>query len=252
MEVEESGMTVAVGPLRRDTRNSDMNSTVSVLTSSARSAEIAQSEPDGDGAIRPVIHLIEDNAAMREAGRNLFECAGWDVQDYVSAEDFLASARPTGETCLVIDVNLPGMDGLSLLEALRAENSNLPAIMLTGRRDATTAVAAMKAGAADFIEKPADHTLLLASVVGAMAQARVERVRIEARAQAKARFNSLTEREREIMMMVLEGAPNKNIAADLGISQRTVESHRAGVMKKTGSRSLPALVQLFIEANAPD
>lgn len=230
----------------------DMKAPASVTPAFPSSVEVVRALQGESSAARPVIHLIEDNPAAREAGRILFEYTGWDVHDYVSAEAFLAGARPTGDTCLVIDVNLPGMSGIHLLEALRAENSSVPAIMLTGRRDAGAAVKAMKAGAADFIEKPADPAMLLASVVRAMEEARAERARKEARAQAKARFDDLTQREREVMMMILEGVPNKNISADLGISQRTVESHRARVMKKTGSRSLPALVQLFLEANAPD
>ena len=207
---------------------------------------------NGPVAPCPVIYLIEDNPAMREGARNPFEGAGWEVQDYVSAETFLADERPSSNACLVIDLNLPGIDGIRLLESLREENSDIPAIMLTGRRDVASAVAAMKAGAADFIKKPADPSALLVSVARAMEEASARHARDASRRQAKARFDDLTQREREVMMMILDGVPNKNIAADLGISQRTVESHRAGVMKKTGSPSLPALVQLFLEANTPD
>lgn len=105
---------------------------------------------------RVVIHLIEDNAAVREAARDLFEGAGWDVCDHFSAEEFLAGPRPNDEACMLIDVTLPGINGVALLELLRKENVQVPAIMLTGRNDATTAVAALKAGAEDYIEKPAD------------------------------------------------------------------------------------------------
>jgi FixJ family two-component response regulator len=189
---------------------------------------------------------------MREAGRDLFETAGWAVCDYHSAEDFLSGPRPTGDACLVIDVMLPGMSGLALLLVLRAEGAQVPAIMLTGRGDAATAVAALKAGAADFLEKPADRTNLLASVGQALDQARADRARALARDRARARFETLTLREREVMQKVLDGIPNKNIAADLGINQRTVENHRARVMQKTKARSLPALVQLFLEAGRTD
>lgn len=194
-----------------------------------------------------VIHLIEDNAAVREAARDLFEGAGWDVCDHYSAEEFLAGPRPDGEACLLIDVILPGMNGVSLLELLRTESVQVPAIMLTGRNDAATAVAALKAGAADFIEKPADPAMLLASVTSALERARDMRIREDARAAAKARFDTLTPRESNVLMMVLDGAPNKIIAADLGINQRTVENHRASAMRKTGAQSLPALVKLFLE-----
>lgn len=204
---------------------------------------------DGPAPATPaVIHLIEDNPAVREAERILFESEGWEVQDHHSAEDFLAAARPTGDACLVVDVVLPGQDGVALLALLRAEGFSVPAIMLTGRGDAATAVAALKAGAADFIEKPADSALLLAAVKAALDNARDDRARLQARELAKARFDQITSRERDVLMMVLDGLPNKIIAADLDISQRTVENHRASVMQKTGTTSVPSLVKLFLQA----
>lgn len=199
-----------------------------------------------------VIHVIEDNPALREAERLLFEGVGWEVVDHYSAEDFLAAPRPSGDACLVVDVMLPGLDGVALLEILRAENLHVPAIMLTGRGDAATAVAALKAGAADFIEKPADSTMLLTAVTRALAAARDIRARHHDRAEAKARFNTISPREHDVMLMVLDGKPNKIIAADLRINQRTVENHRASVMQKTGAASLPALVKLFLVASATD
>lgn len=199
--------------------------------------------------VHAVIHVIEDNAALREAERILFEGAGWEVCDYSSAEEFLAAPRPDGDACLVVDVMLPGMNGVALLNLLRTEDFHVPSIMLTGRGDAATAVAALKSGAADFIEKPADWTMLLSAVTVSMENARNFRARQQARAHAKARFDMITPREHDVLMMVLDGKPNKIIAGDLGINQRTVENHRASVMKKTGARSLPALVKLFLEAS---
>ncbi len=196
-----------------------------------------------------VIHVIEDNPVLREAERLLFESAGWEVCDHFSAEDFLEGPRPSGDTCLVVDVMLPGMDGVALLEQLRDENLRIPAIMLTGRGDAATAVAALKAGAADFIEKPADAKMLFAAVSIAMEGARDSRAREHARTEAKARFDAITPRENDVLMLVLDGKPNKIIAAALEINQRTVENHRASVMAKTGATSLPALVKLFLEAS---
>jgi two-component system CheB/CheR fusion protein len=199
---------------------------------------------------RPVIHIIEDDAAVREAGRCLFEAEGWDVQDHSSAEEFLAGPRPSRDACLVIDIALPGMTGLSLLEVLRQEKSSVPAVMLTGRRDAAAAVAALKTGADDFIEKPADPAALVTSVSRALERARDLRVREDVRIQAKARIDKLTPRQLDVMMKIMDGELNKNIAADLGISERTVESHRARVMRKTGAPSLARLIQLYLEANA--
>lgn len=212
----------------------------------ARAATLAP-----ETAARPFIHLIEDDPALREAGRVQFESAGWAVCDYFSAEAFLSSPRPRGDVCLVIDVMLPGIDGLTLLKRLRSEGYQAPAIMLTGRDDAATAVAALKAGAADYIEKPARRTRLLASIADAVERARDAQARDIMRFRAKQRFMTLTPREYDVLMMVLDGALNKNIAVDLKINQRTVENHRANVMRKTGVGSLPELVRLFIEANAP-
>lgn len=216
---------------------------VDQVSSQGRSAHVVE---------RPLIHLIEDDPAIREAERGLFEAAGWEVCDYFSAENFLAAPRPSGDTCLVIDVELPGMNGPELLALLRKEGIGVPAIMLMGRNDAGTAVAALKAGATDYIEKPANWARLQSCVSDALEQARSTRAQNEVRSNARACFESLTPSERDVMLMVLEGAPNKNIAADLGINQRTVENHRAKVMRKTGAQSLPALVQLFLQANEPD
>jgi two-component system CheB/CheR fusion protein len=195
-----------------------------------------------------VIHVIDDDPAVCGASRGLFEAEGWEVRAHPSAEAFLAAPRPTGEVCLLVDEHLPGSSGVALLETLRAEGSRAPAIILTGHGDAATAVAALRAGAADFLEKPARASELVASIARAMERARDARARDAWRAEAAARFESLTLRERDVMDMVLAGAPNKNIAADLGISQRTVENHRAAVMRKTGATSLPALVRLSLAA----
>ncbi|TGD65529.1 response regulator transcription factor [Tabrizicola sp. WMC-M-20] len=196
-----------------------------------------------------IIYLIEDDPALREAGRDLFESQGWVVRDFFSAEAFLAAPRPSGDVCLILDVLLPGLDGLTLLEKLRAEGSVVPAIMLTGLGDAATAVAALKAGAADFIEKPAERTALIASIADAIKGAKEVRTQAQLRDKAKARFRAFTTRETEVLTMMLEGMPNKNIAAGLSISQRTVEGHRARLMHKCGVKSLPALMELYLLAH---
>jgi two-component system CheB/CheR fusion protein len=196
--------------------------------------------------------VVDDDPAMRAASRRLFESEGWAVRDHDCAEAFLAAPRPSGDACLVVDMRLPGMDGLGLLAKLAAEGSRTPAIVLTGHGDAATAIAAMRAGAVDFIEKPAPGPELVASIARAMERARDARARDAWRADAAARFDSLTPREREVLAMVLAGAPNKNIAADLGISQRTVENHRAAVMRKTGAATLPELVRLSLAADRTD
>jgi two-component system CheB/CheR fusion protein len=149
---------------------------------------------------------------------------------------------------LLIDAYLPGMDGLDLLRTLGEGGHLPPAIMITGRSDVTMAVQAMKCGASDFIEKPIGRLELLASVRRALDQARDTSATATWRTAATAQIASLTVRQREVMDMVLDGHPNKNIAADLGISQRTVENHRASIMKKTGTKSVPALARLALAA----
>jgi two-component system CheB/CheR fusion protein len=148
----------------------------------------------------------------------------------------------------LIDAYLPGMSGLELLQRIHDAGHRLPAIMITGNSDVPMAVQAMKAGALDFIEKPVGRIELLACVERALEQARDSSKLLAWRETAATRVASLTPRERQIMELVLAGHPSKNIAADLGISQRTVESHRSGVMKKTGSKSLPALARLALAA----
>jgi|HubBroStandDraft_1064217.scaffolds.fasta_scaffold00095_31 two-component system CheB/CheR fusion protein len=196
----------------------------------------------------PVIFVVDDNLHVREGIRAVLEAEGRIVEDYADCESFLQAYRPGREACLLIDAYLPGMNGLELLQRLRAAGHQLPAIMITGNSDVPMAVQAMKAGASDFIEKPVSRVELLAGVERALEQSRDESKLTAWREYAADHLAALTARQREIMAMVLAGQPSKNIAADLGISQRTVENHRAAIMKKTGSKSLPALARLALAA----
>jgi two-component system CheB/CheR fusion protein len=233
-----------------------LTASIATMLGAARAAAPAPQRPKpvppAAAVARRTVHLIDDDPAVREACRALFEADGWDTRDHASAEAFLEHPRPASEACLIVDERLPGMSGVALLALLRAEGSRVPAIVLTGHGDAATAVAALRAGAADFIEKPAGGPALLASAARSTERARDAQARAAWRTEAAARFDSLTRREREVLAMVLDGAPNKNIAADLGISQRTVENHRAAVMHKTGATSLPDLVRLSLAAKAVD
>jgi two-component system CheB/CheR fusion protein len=148
----------------------------------------------------------------------------------------------------LVDVTMPGMSGIELIERLKAEGHQLPTIVITGNGAVPMAVQAMKAGAVDFIEKPVGHQELLASVKRALDQTRDSAKLSACRETAARRVASLTRRQRQILDLVLAGHPSKNIAADLGISQRTVDNHRAGIMRKTGSKSLPALIRTAIAA----
>ncbi len=196
----------------------------------------------------PVIFVVDDDDQLRADVRTVLEDAGRVVEDFASAEAFLAAYRVSGEACVLIDVNLPGMGGIDLLQRLRSVGHQLPAIMITGDGDVAMAVQAMKAGASDFIEKPIGRDGLLACIDRALEQSRDGNVLSARRESAAEHLAGLTSRERQIMDLVLAGHPSKNIAADLGISQRTVENHRASIMKKTGAMSLPALARLALAA----
>jgi two-component system CheB/CheR fusion protein len=180
--------------------------------------------------------------------RDLLEADGRTVEIYNSCEAFLAVYHPGRQGCLLVDARMPGMGGLELLQRLKGEGCRLPAIMITGHGDVPMAVQAMKAGAVDFIEKPIGYQELLASVERALEQAGDSAKLSAWRETAASSIAGLTARQRQVMDLVLAGHPSKNIAADLGVSQRTVENHRAAVMKKTGSRSLPALIRLALAA----
>ena len=193
---------------------------------------------------RTTVHVIDDDPMIRESMRRLFQAEGWSVVTYPSAEDFLAQPRPDGMACLLVDHALPGIDGVTLITRLRAEMSSVPAIMLTGHGDAAMAIAAMQAGAFDMIEKPSSAAELLARIRQAIKSTDDFRPQTEDRRAAQKRLGRLTDRERQVLTRVLAGVPNKIIASDLGINQRTVEHHRASVMRKTGVTSVPALVRL--------
>ncbi len=199
-----------------------------------------------DGAA--TIYIVDDDSEVRHSLRELLEADGRTVEDFGDCEAFLAAYRPGGEACLLIDAYLPGIDGIELLRQLKSAGYHLPAIMITGSSAVPMAVEAMKVGAIDFIEKPVRWKDLLASIDRALELSRDEAKLLDWQADAKLHLKGLTKRQHQVMEMVLAGHPSKNIAADLGISQRTVENHRASIMKKTGTKSLPALARLALAA----
>jgi two-component system CheB/CheR fusion protein len=214
-----------------------------VAPSHAAPAAIAASERQP-----PIIYVVDDDNHICEALRNVLEDDGRTVMDYGSCEAFLESYRPGREACLLIDAYLPGMSGLELLQRLHDAHDRLPAVMITGYGDVPMAVKAMKAGVSDFIEKPINRGELIAAVERALEQSRDSNKLFAWRAVAAKHVAGLSRRQRQVMDLILAGHPNKNIAADLGISQRTVENHRALIMKKTGSKSVPALARLAVAA----
>ena len=196
----------------------------------------------------PVIYVVDDDNSIRAALRSVLEDDGRTVEDFASCEAFLDAYRPGREACLLIDANLPGMTGLELLRRLDEDGHRLPSVMITGKADVAMAVEAMKAGASDFLEKPVGRDELLACVERALDHSQDASKLVAWREDAARHMAGLTQRQKQIMEMVLAGCPSKNIAADLGISQRTVENHRAAIMKRTGVKSLPALARLAIAA----
>jgi FixJ family two-component response regulator len=197
-------------------------------------------------ASRELVHVVEDDDAMQESLVAVLEDAGYEVRVYANAEGFLAvgAAAPTG--CVVSDVRMPGMDGLTLLRRLRAKRSALPLVLITGHGDVSLAVTAMKAGAVDFLEKPFEPENLLAAVEAALRAQASEIGEREAVQAACRQLERLTPRELEVFECLVAGKSNKEAAATLGLSPRTVEFHRAHIMEKTGAEGLPGLVRLWM------
>ncbi|MDR3516921.1 MAG: response regulator FixJ [Azospirillaceae bacterium] len=195
------------------------------------------------------VFVVDDDDAVRDSLAVLLESAGYRVEAFSAAADFLQSDAPRRPGCLIVDVRMPGMDGLALQRHLNAQASPLALIVMTGHADVALAVQVMKAGAVDFVEKPFDSDALLASLDDAMARvAHARRPAPEAAAFA-ARLALLTPREHEVLDGLVAGDPNKVIAFNLKISPRTVEIHRARVMEKTQASSLSHLVRMVLEAD---
>lgn len=188
------------------------------------------------------VFLVDDQAAVRKAMKRLLASAGYDVVAYESARAFLDSGMADAAGCLVLDLEMPDMNGLVLQQALAG--SLLPVIFLTGHGDIGSGVRAMKAGASDFLTKPVDGAILLAAVQGALDQNRVARAEQAECDELRARLDSLTPREREVLALLVEGKLNKQIADQLGIVEKTIKVHRARVLAKMKVRSSTALVRL--------
>jgi len=193
---------------------------------------------------RPTVFVVDDDETTRKAMRDLFESVGHRVETFASGEAFMGSYRPGRPGCLVVDIVMPGIGGLELQEKLNAAGIALPVVVITGRREVPLAVRAMRAGAVDFLEKPVRNQILLNSIQHALDQGRRSKVATGAKGEIEARFQRLTHRECEVMALVVAGHANKVIAGRLGISQRTVENHRARVMDKMNARVLADLVRM--------
>ncbi len=200
--------------------------------------------------IEPTVFVVDDEPDIRDALRMLLGSVGLKVETFGSARDFLKSYEPARPGCLVLDVRMPGMSGPELQEQLRTNRIQMPVIIITGHGDVPTTVRTMKAGAIDVIEKPFNDQVLIDRVQQALERDARQR---EAAAGVRAieqRLTRLTPREREVMQAIVQGKLNKVIAADLGLSTRTVEIHRARIMEKMQAKSVSKLVQMVLHVQA--
>ena len=199
----------------------------------------------------PVVIIVDDDDAVRSSLRLLLKSAGHSTVAHASAKEFLDAWSPEQPGCLVLDVRMPGMSGIELQAELNRRGAMLPVIFISGHGDIPMAVEAIQHGAFDFLPKPFRDQDLLDRVQRALALDAENRKLLAQRELLHARHDSLTPREREVLALVTQGKPNKVMAGDLGVSQRTVEIHRARVMEKMGANSLAQLVRMMIELDAP-
>ena len=196
----------------------------------------------------PPVYLVDDDLAVLGALKHLLKSAGYDPLCFASPNQFLEQYRPMQGGCLVLDMAMPGMNGLTLQTMLHEVDSRLPIIFLTGRGSIPTSVEAMKRGASDFLTKPVNDSLLLESISTALAHDRAKNAEDRLQKQARDRLAALTNREREVLHCVVKGMLNKEIAAALNISERTIKFHRAHLMQKFGVQHLAGLVMLVEQA----
>ena len=195
----------------------------------------------------PKVFVVDDDQDMRSSFKWLIESVGLAVEAFRSAEEFLEAYEPAQPGCLLLDVRMPGMGGLRLLERLQAQGAQLPVIVVTGHGEVAMAVQAMKSGAFDFMEKPANHQQLLERVQDALALDRERRARALEVAAFEQLLAQLTQREREVLVRMVKGEPSKAIALEFGISERTIEKHRESIMHKMEARSLAQLIRMVVE-----
>jgi FixJ family two-component response regulator len=191
-----------------------------------------------------IVFVVDDDASVCRSLALLIESAGWRFATFASAMEFLASPEPQSASCLLLDVSLPGINGLDLQQQLARERAAMPIIFITGHADVPTTVRAMKGGAMDFLTKPFRADVLLPAIVQALSRSREALVDRLAAREIQECHASLSTREREVMTMVVTGRLNKQVADELGISEITVKAHRGKMMRKMKARSLPDLVNM--------
>ena len=198
------------------------------------------------------VHLVDDDEGIRRSVSFALRTSGYVVKTYVSGTEFVAGAKEAPPGCILLDVRMPGMDGIEVQRALRREGIFLPVIVMTGHGDVSVAVQAMKAGATDFIEKPFEKAVLLSAIEAGFEQLDQASNRTARADEAQAKLKVLTGREHDVLQGLVQGHPNKTIAYDLGISPRTVEIHRANLMSKLEVASLSDALRIAFAAGLGD
>ena len=196
----------------------------------------------------PIVFVVDDDEGVRNSLRFLLKSVGLETRALTSASEFLEAYQPAQPGCLVLDVRMPGMSGLELQQQLNQRGAVIPVIFITGHGDIPMAVEAMQQGACDFLQKPFRDQDLIDRIQRALERDAHSRAALAQRARIRERLESLTPREREVLALMARGKPNKVMAAELGVSQRTVEIHRARVMEKSGAASLAQLVRMVMDA----
>ena len=199
----------------------------------------------------PVVFVVDDDASVRKALANLLSSVGLAVQTFGTAQEFLSSERPDAPGCLVLDVRLPGLSGLDVQRQLAEARIQLPIIFITGHGDIKMSVDAMKAGAVEFLTKPFREQVLLDAIQQAVERDRAAYAQRAALAELRGRYQSLTPREQEVMVLVVRGLMNKQAAGELGTTEATVKVHRARVMEKLRADSLADLIRMAEKLGLP-